>query len=322
MSEPWEIFQRAWEHGYNVGYLQSYAQFRFMLNACYIYSVKKIEPEDMYRGLVNESFFDWYLYNRGDDRMKYKKNFEVADIMELIKISNEFIERNRKIYERLAAGIPTQGILDSLIPELVDLYGDYVIQINQYESDESYITLAILVTDDYDVSAHMSIFDGRQRLLEKYNDQYGDATLSIMEYQYSIIFNPEVHRSQAYAIRNGNVLWKRTDKRYILNTLIPELVNLYGDYVMQIVQYKTSLAYISLAILTRNDLDDYERALFYKQCQGIEKRYNDMYEAGTLTIIGYNYDPVVNPEAHDPMADMLRGGDVLWRREENKDESK
>ena len=254
--------------------------------------------------------------------MKYKKNFEVADIMELIKISNEFIERNRKIYERLAAGIPTQGILDSLIPELVDLYGDYVIQINQYESDESYITLAILVTDDYDVSAHMSIFDGRQRLLEKYNDQYGDATLSIMEYQYSIIFNPEVHRSQAYAIRNGNVLWKRTDKRYILNTLRPELVNLYGDYVMQIVQYKTSLADISLAILTRNDLDDYERALFYKQCQGIEKRYNDMYEAGTLTIIGYNYDPVVNPEAHDPMADMLRGGDVLWRREENKDESK
>ena len=89
---------------------------------------------------------------------------------------------------------------------------------------------------------------------------------------------------------------------------------------MQIVQYKASLSDIPLAILTRNDLDDYERALFYKQCQDIEKRYNDMYEAGTLTIIEYNYDPVVNPEAHDPMADMLRGGDVLWRREENKNE--
>lgn len=252
--------------------------------------------------------------------MKSKKNYEVADIMKLIKISNEFIERNRKIYERLAASIPTQSILDALVPELVNLYGDYVVQINQYESDESYITLAILVSNDYDISAHKLISEARQRLLEKYNDQYGDATLSIMEYQYSIIFNPEVHRSQAYAIRNWNVLWKRTDKRYILNTLIPELVNLYGDYVMQIVQYKTSLADISLAILTRNDLDDYERALFYKQCQGIEKRYNDMYEAGTLTIIGYNYDPVVNPEAHDPMADMLRGGDVLWRREENKNE--
>lgn len=252
--------------------------------------------------------------------MKYKKNFEVADIMELIKISNEFIERNRKIYERLAAGIPTQGIIDSLIPDLVKLYGDYVIQINQYESDEAYIALAILVADDYDVSAHMSIFSQRQRLLEKYNNQYGDATLSLMEYQYSIIVNPEVHHSQAHAIRKGKVLWKRADKRYILNALIPELVHIYGDYVMQIVQYKTSLADISLAVLTSSDLDDYERALFYKQRQGIERKYDDMYEAGALTIIEYNYDPVVNPEAHDPMADMLRGGDVLWRREENKNE--
>lgn len=252
--------------------------------------------------------------------MKYKKNFEVADIMELIKISNEFIERNRKIYERLAAGIPTQGIIDSLIPDLVKLYGDYVIQINQYESDEAYIALAILVADDYDVSAHMSIFSQRQRLLEKYNNQYGDATLSLMEYQYSIIVNPEVHHSQAHAIRKGKVLWKRADKRYILNALIPELVHIYGDYVMQIVQYKTSLADISLAVLTSSDLDDYERALFYKQRQGIERKYDDMYEAGALTIIEYNYDPVVNPEAHYPMADMLRGGDVLWRREENKNE--
>ena len=209
--------------------------------------------------------------------MKYKKNFEVADIMELIKISNEFIERNRKIYERLAAGIPTQGIIDSLIPDLVKLYGDYVIQINQYESDEAYIALAILVADDYDVSAHMSIFSQRQRLLEKYNNQYGDATLSLMEYQYSIIVNPEVHHSQAHAIRKGKVLWKRADKRYILNALIPELVHIYGDYVMQIVQYKTSLADISLAVLTSSDLDDYERALFYKQRQGIERKYDDMY---------------------------------------------
>lgn len=97
--------------------------------------------------------------------MKYKKNFEVADILELIKISNEFIERNRKICERLAAGIPTHGIIDSLVPELVNLYGDYVVQINQYESDESYITLAILVSNDYDISAHKLISEARQRLL-------------------------------------------------------------------------------------------------------------------------------------------------------------
>lgn len=251
--------------------------------------------------------------------MKNKKHYEVADIMELIKLSNEFIERNRKIYERLAAGIPTQGILDSLIPELVDLYGDHAIQINQYESDTSYIALAILVTDDYDMPTHMTLFDRHQRLLEKYNDQYGDATLSITEYRYSVIINPEVHNSQAHAIRKGKVLWKRADKRYILNTLIPELVHIYGDYVMQIVQYKTGLADISLAILTRNDLDDYERALFYKQRQGIERKYNDMYETGTLTIIEYGYDPVVNPEVNDPVADMLRDGEVIWKRKEDKE---
>lgn len=252
--------------------------------------------------------------------MKSKKNYEVADILELIKISNEFIERNRKIYERLAAGIPTQGILDSLIPELIDLYGDHAIQINQYESDTSYIALAVLVTDDYDIPTHMTLFDRHQRLLEKYNDQYGDATLSITEYRYSAIINPEVHNSQAHAIRKGKMLWKRADKRYILNSLIPELVSLYGDYIMQIVQYKASLSDISLAILTRNDLDDYGRALFYRQRQGIEKKYNDMYDAGTLTIIEYNYDPVINQEAHDPVADMLRGGETLWKREENKNE--
>ena len=254
--------------------------------------------------------------------MKNKKKYEVADILELIKISNEFVERNRKVYERLAAGIPTQGILDSLIPELVDLYGDHAIQINQYESDTSYIALAVLVADDYDIPTHMTLFDRHQQLLEKYNDQYGDATLSITEYRYSVIINPEVHNSQAHAIRKGKVLWKRADKRYILNTLIPELVDLYGDYVMQIIQYKTSLADISLAVLTGSDLDDYERALIYRQRQGIERKYNDIYEAGTLTIVEYNYDPVANPEAHDPVADMLRGGETLWKREENKDESK
>ena len=248
--------------------------------------------------------------------MKSKKNYEVADILELIKISNEFIERSREICERLAAGIPTRGIIDSLVPELVNLYGDYVVQINQYESDESYITLAILVSNDYDISAHKLISEARQRLLEKYNDQYGDATLSLIEYQYNSIIDLKLHSSQAYAIRNGNVLWRRTDRRYILNTLIPELVNLYGDYVMQIVQYKTSLADISLAILTRSDLDDYDRALFYRQRQGIEKRYNDMYDVGTLTIIEYNYDPVINQEARDPVADVLRGGEVIWKRKE------
>lgn len=320
MSEPWEIFQRAWDHGFNIGYLQGYIPFIFILNRYYYFSSRGVNLEDVYMKLRNEGFFDWYLDRKVVTKNEKQKNYEVADILELIKISNEYIERNRRVYERLAAGIPTQSILDALMPELVNLYGDYIIQINQYESGESYITLAILVSNDYDISAHKLISAARQRLLEKYNNQYGDATLSIMEYQYNSIIDLKLHSSQAYAIRNGSVLWKRTDKRYILNTLIPELIHIYGDYIMQIVQYEASLADISLAILTRNDLDDYERALIYRQRQDIEQRYNDMYEAGTLTIIEYSYDPVANPEVHDPVADMLRGGETLWKREENKNE--
>ena len=89
---------------------------------------------------------------------------------------------------------------------------------------------------------------------------------------------------------------------------------------MQIVQYAASLAYISLEILTDSNLDYYERALIYRQRRGIERKYDDMYEAGALTIIEYSYDLVVNPEAHDPVADILRGGEILWKREENKNE--
>ena len=133
-----------------------------------------------------------------------------------------------------------------------------MVQINQYESDESYITLAILVSNDYDISAHKLISEARQRLLEKYNNQYGDATLSLIEYQYNSIIDLKLHSPQAPAIRKGNILWKRTDKHYILNTLIPELVHIYSNYIIQIVQYKTSLADISLAILTSSDLDDYQ----------------------------------------------------------------
>ena len=121
MSEPWEVFRRAWEHGFNVGYLQGYIPFVFILNRYYYFSSNGIELEDVYRKLAGEGFFDWYL-----DR---------------------------------------------------------------------------------------------------------------------------------------NALWKRTDRHYILNTLIPELVNLYGDYVMQIVQYAASLADISLAILTRKLQPDYHNPI-------------------------------------------------------------
>ena len=69
MSEPWEIFQRAWEHGFNIGYLQGYIPFIFTLNRYYSFSSKGVELEDVYKKLSGEGFFDWYL-----DRKVVTKN--------------------------------------------------------------------------------------------------------------------------------------------------------------------------------------------------------------------------------------------------------
>lgn len=69
MSEPWEIFQRAWEHGFNLGYLQGYIPFIFTLNRYYYFSSKGVELEDVYKKLSGEGFFDWYL-----DRKVVTKN--------------------------------------------------------------------------------------------------------------------------------------------------------------------------------------------------------------------------------------------------------
>lgn len=69
MSEPWEIFQRAWEHGFNIGYLQGYIPFRFILNRYYYFSSRGINLEDVYLKLRNKGFFDWYL-----DRKVVTKN--------------------------------------------------------------------------------------------------------------------------------------------------------------------------------------------------------------------------------------------------------
>ena len=61
MSSAWEIFQRAWEHGFNAGYLQSYARFKLTLSCYYNFISNKIDLADVYEKLVDEGFFDWYL---------------------------------------------------------------------------------------------------------------------------------------------------------------------------------------------------------------------------------------------------------------------
>ena len=140
-----------------------------------------------------------------------EKDYNVADIMELIKISNEFIERNRKIYERLATGIPTQEILDALIPELISQYGNYVMQIVQYRTSLSRITLAVLTSSDYSSDVHTPIYRQRQDIAEKYNDLYGADTLIIVEYRYEPVRNSKVHSSVTDMIRKGNVIWEKEE---------------------------------------------------------------------------------------------------------------
>ena len=140
-----------------------------------------------------------------------EKDYNVADIMELIKISNEFIERNRKVYKRLAAGIPTQEILDALIPELISLYGNYVMQIVQYKTSLSRITLAILTSSDYSADVHTPIYRQRQDIAEKYNDLYGADTLIIVENRYEPVRNSKVHSSVTDMIRKGNVIWEKEE---------------------------------------------------------------------------------------------------------------
>lgn len=140
-----------------------------------------------------------------------EKDYNVVDIMELIKISNEFIERNRKVYKRLAAGIPTQEILDALIPELISLYGNYVMQIVQYKTSLSRITLAILTSSDYSADVHTPIYRQRQDIAEKYNDLYGADTLIIVEYRYEPVRNSKVHSSVTDMIRKGNVIWEKEE---------------------------------------------------------------------------------------------------------------
>ena len=140
-----------------------------------------------------------------------EKDYNVADIMELIKISNEFIERNRKVYKRLAAGIPTQEILDALIPELISLYGNYVMQIVQYKTSLSRITLAILTSSDYSADVHTPIYRQRQDIAEKYKDLYGADTLIIVEYRYEPVRNSKVHSSVTDMIRKGNVIWEKEE---------------------------------------------------------------------------------------------------------------
>ena len=74
--------------------------------------------------------------------MSIKKTNESVDSIDIMRISQELILKNRTVYKHLAADIPVQQILDEIIPGLIKLYKDHVVQIVQFKSDLAYINHA------------------------------------------------------------------------------------------------------------------------------------------------------------------------------------
>lgn len=54
--------------------------------------------------------------------MSIKKTNESVDSIDIMRISQELILKNRTVYKHLAADIPVQQILDEIIPGLIKLY--------------------------------------------------------------------------------------------------------------------------------------------------------------------------------------------------------
>ena len=81
--------------------------------------------------------------------MSIQKTYESVDTVDVMRISQELIIKNRIAYKHLALGIPIQQILDEIIPQLIKLYKGHVIQIVQFKNNLAYINLAVLFDDSY-----------------------------------------------------------------------------------------------------------------------------------------------------------------------------
>ena len=74
--------------------------------------------------------------------MSNQKAYEPVDTIDVMRISQELIIKNKIAYRRLATDISPQQILDEIIPQLIKLYKGHVIQIIQFENDLACINYA------------------------------------------------------------------------------------------------------------------------------------------------------------------------------------
>ena len=149
-----------------------------------------------------------------DLEMSNQKACESVDTIDIMRISQEFIIKNKIVYRHLAADIPVQQILDEIIPQLISLYKGHVVQIVQFKNDLAYINLAVLFDDSYTLTMHQSKIGKSRKLMRAINEKYGPATLTIINCRYDDVQDPEKNSTHLYKARSGRAIWTRKETEH------------------------------------------------------------------------------------------------------------
>ena len=146
--------------------------------------------------------------------MSNQKSYKSVDTVDVMRISQELILKNRTAYKHLAADIPVQQILDEIIHQLIKLYKGHVIQIVQFKNDLAYINLAVLFDDSYTLTMHQSKIGKSRKLMRTINEKYGPATLTVINCRYDDVQDPEKNSTHLYKARSGRAIWTRKETEH------------------------------------------------------------------------------------------------------------
>lgn len=146
-----------------------------------------------------------------DLEMSNQKPYKSVDTVDVMRISQELIIKNRTAYKHLATDISPQQILDEIIPQLISLYKGHVIQIIQFENDLAYINLAVLFDDSYTLTMHQSKIGKSRKLMRAINNKYGSTTITIINCRYKDVHDPEKNSTHLYKARSGKAIWTRKE---------------------------------------------------------------------------------------------------------------
>ena len=166
--------------------------------------------------------------------MESHKTYQAINPVELAKISQELIVKNKTAYKHLATGLPVQQILDEIIPKLIKLYKGHVVQIVQFETDLSCINLAVLFDDSYTKEMHQAKMGKIHKAINSINDKYGPDTLAVINCNYRDVQDSNKNSSYIYKARNGTVIWEQEplirQARRKLAELFPDDYSVYEKW--------------------------------------------------------------------------------------------